>query len=130
MSTDPKEELLEALFDLAHDLGKYLRLPLAWLPAEATEAEVRVALERALLRTREGAAGVVSARALWDRFREETGGGAEGLDSFPALAAAVAQALSWEDRLAGPIDRAAALHDLSAVGDAIRTAIEELSHET
>ncbi len=125
MSTDPKEELLEALFDLAHDLGKYLRLPLAWLPAEATEAEVREALERALLRTREGAA-----RALWDRFREETGGGAEGLDSFPALAAAVAQALSWEDRLAGPIDRAAALHDLSAVGDAIRTAIEELSHET
>lgn len=44
------DETMDALLDLSHDLGKYLRLPLALLPVDAGPAEVREALawDRAL----------------------------------------------------------------------------------
>ncbi len=108
--------LREALSDLQHDLGKHLRLPLALLPRDAPDAEVREALATALRRTKRSARESKPARAIWAAFVAETG------DRWPALRAAVERALSWEAALDGadPIDRAAAERDLGAVGEVLR----------
>ena len=60
--------LIEALEDLAHDLGRHIRLPLALLPIDAPTTAVRDALERALYRTRCGPGGVWSADGLLAEF--------------------------------------------------------------
>jgi len=117
---------MERLLDLAHDLGKYLRLPLTMLPPSADQAQLRTALQMALLQTRRKQGQSVSARELWGGFRQELAPAFEGQPAFVALEAAVARALAWEDALSGarPLDRAAAERDLRAVGDAIERLIE------
>jgi hypothetical protein len=108
--------LREALSDLQHDLGKYLRLPLVLLPHDADDAAVREAVATALLRTKRSARATKTARAIWADFVAENG------DRWPALRAAVERALAWEAAIegAGPIDRAAAERDLGAVGEVLR----------
>jgi hypothetical protein len=63
--------LLEALDDLAHDLGRHIRLPLALLPIDAPAADVEAAVERAIRRTRTGPRGVVGADELLSDFLED-----------------------------------------------------------
>jgi hypothetical protein len=47
MRHELKEELLEALSDLKHDLGKYIKLPVTMLPREADPSEVALEVKRA-----------------------------------------------------------------------------------
>ena len=85
----------ESLDDLAHDLGRHVRLPLALLPESASPAEVRAALERGVNRTRSGPTGVLGAAALLAAFRAEVPaelqpdlrGLVEAVDAAVALAA-------------------------------------------
>jgi len=124
-----RDEMLDALLDLSHDLGKYLRMPLAMLPAEAGPGDVREALEHALRRTRVGPRGVRGAREIWAGFHEECAAALAGRPGFDALAGAVARALAWERAIDGveEIDRAALTRDFADVSRRIRELIEEVS---
>ncbi len=114
MNTD---DLLDALSDLQHDLGKYIAMPVTMLPASASDADLREALRSALLETRRSPAGIRSARSLWDAFLAEVGDALTETPGWRPLNAAVDRALAWEARLAGnaPLDRGAVTDDLRAV---------------
>ena len=125
MSPDALQDMLA---DLQHDLGKYMRLPVGMLPAQADQAQLRAALGEALQRTRRGPDGVTSARTLWAAFEAELAK-ALGDEQLRGLRAAVETALSWESELAegaAPIDRASLWRDLCAVGDAIEQLSDQL----
>jgi hypothetical protein len=130
MAKMSRDDLLDALFDLQHDLGKYLCLPLAWLPAEATPEEVRQAALKALLETRSGPTGMRSANDLWQAFLEEVGEGLKETHKWPALTSAVVQALAWSETLQEtdtPPNRATITADFTRVAHAIRHLIKELN---
>ena len=123
-----REALEDALLDLQHDLGKYLRLPLAYLPADADDDALRRAARAALMETRSRGETVVPARLLWRRFVEEARPAAQEIHGFAALEAIVLRALAWEEELEG-LDgsRRAALHaDLDAVAPAIRALLRQI----
>lgn len=120
-------DLEDALAELAHDLGKYLRLPLAWLPADAAPADVRAAAEKALFATLRSGGTQTSAAELWTRFLAEVDDHLAGFAHWPPLVDTVRTALGWGDRL-DAIDRAAITRDVSAVAPAIRALLDEVSH--
>jgi hypothetical protein len=124
-----RDDVLDALLDLKHDLGKYIRMPVAMLPREASNDDLREALETALLRTRSGPGGSRTAADLWKAFTEEVGGAIDGYESTPGLRAAVDRALEWRaalERNEGAIDRGQVEADTGAVGEAIQRLIEEV----
>jgi hypothetical protein len=125
------DDLLDALLDLKHDLGKYIYLPLAFLPEPATQAQLRDALTTALVRTRVTPQGIRSAQDIWEAFIRESGECAGTLQSFDHLRAIVSQALSWSEKLADSdldLDSNALRKDLSRVSEAISQVIEEVQH--
>ncbi len=124
-----RDDLLDALFDLQHDLGKYLCQPLAWLPADASPQEVREAALQALLTTRKGPTGTLSADDLWQGFIDEVGEDLDGTQEWPNLEHAVARALAWSETLEvadAPPNRPMITEDFKRVADAIRNLIKEL----
>jgi hypothetical protein len=122
-------EIVDAMLDVKHDLGKYIRMPIAMLPADAPDALVRAALLQALQRTRSGPRGVRSARFIWDAFCAEAAEVLKEEPAFAALTEAVARALAWEDRAAAaePIDRSSVEADFAAVGARIQELLDEVS---
>lgn len=122
--------LVDAILDLAHDLGKHIRLPLAMLPADATEAELRETVLRAIGRTRTGPGGTLPARRIWERFLEEAGPALDGAPALDLLREALERALAWEGKAASgaALDRGAIDADLAAVGARIRTLLDEVGH--
>jgi hypothetical protein len=122
------DALQETLIDLKHDLGKYLVLPLAMLPRDAAQADVRAALARALLQTRKDRAGTHTARSVWQRFEGELAPALSASPAYAALRAAVERALAWEPRLAdeAALERTAIETDLRAVQHAIAALIAEV----
>ncbi|MEZ4472607.1 MAG: hypothetical protein R3F60_17860 [bacterium] len=123
--TDPTT-LVDLLADLQHDLGKYLRLPLAWLPADADDAGVHAAAREALLATRRVGGQTHAAADIWRAFLADVQGHLDDRAAWPPLVATVDRALAWAERLDGPLDRAALTADLAAVGPAIRTLLDEV----
>jgi hypothetical protein len=124
-----KDELLEALYDLKHDLGKYIRLPVAMLPVNVEIDEVISAAKMAIERTRRGPGGDISAAALWERFVSEWHEVAEAFNTYQPLGQAVSRAVSWSARVEHrkeSWEREALERDLSAVGEAIQSLIEEV----
>lgn len=127
ISPEDREALLDAVLDLQHDLGKHLHVPVAWLPPDATHADVRRAARTALHETRRGPDGPRSARRIWSEFRLEVGDALTGRRAWAPMEKAVMRALDWTGRLDTPsIDRAALQGDLAAVGPAIRALVAEL----
>jgi len=122
VAPEEREKLLEVLSDLKHDLGKYIRLPFTMLPPGADWDETRTALRHALLETRSGPGGVLSARALWSRFKETAGGRLGAFSGWIALEAAVERALAWEACVEGdgPLPRDDIERDLSAISGGIQ----------
>ena len=112
---------MDVLSDLKHDLGKHLPRPVRWLPEGASPDELREALTQALSRTHGGR----GAAAIWAEGAAELAPVA-GWPAFKALAAAVARALAWGERLDGPLDRAAVEADLLAVGPAVADLMDEV----
>jgi hypothetical protein len=122
MSLSP-DDVVDILDDLQHDLGKYLYLPLAFLPAGAPDAAVREAARRGLLETRRAGAKIDDAASIWRTFHEEVGCALDEIGLFQALVLRVESAFEWTDRLREetvPIDRLRLEADFSAVGRAIR----------
>lgn len=123
------DAFLDLLLDLEHDLGKYLLLPIAWLPKSASEAELREALRRALTETRSQGGQTRSARSLWGAFEAEvaTHPELEQHPGFARLRAAVERALGWERELSqlGGLEREAIERDFRDV----RRAITDLARE-
>jgi 4-alpha-glucanotransferase len=119
------DALIDELCDLQHDLGKYILLPLSFLPADAPAVEIRAALRRALSETRSNRDRVVPARELWREFQAAVGDSLEHLSTYAALRRAVERALAWEE-MTGELDRAAVTADLAAVRPAVRAVIDEV----
>jgi len=122
-------EIVDAILDVKHDLGKYIRMPIAMLPEDATDTAVREALLQALRRTRVGPRGVRSARSIWDDFEAEVAPSLGKEPTFVALADAVARALAWEERAVGaaPIDLRSLEAEFAAVGARIQELLNEVS---
>jgi hypothetical protein len=122
-------EIVDAVLDVKHDLGKYIRMPIAMLPAGAPDAAIRAALLQALLRTRTGPNGALSARSIWDAFSAEVAEALQEEPAFAALAESVVRALAWEDKAAAaePIDRSSVEADFAAVGARIQELLNEVS---
>ncbi len=122
-----RDELLDLLADLQHNLGKYIRLPMAMLGEGAGEEQYRTALKSALLQTRRGPSGVLSAQQIWDSFIQEAGPQLRGMPEFRALVTAVKQALAWEiyiDPGSPPMPLSDIQDDLASISDAIRHLLE------
>jgi hypothetical protein len=117
-----REDLIELLRDLRHDLGKYIRLPLAMLPREAGDEEVRSALRQALQATRRGPAGDVPARAIWQQFLEQCRGNLP-LPSWPRLCEAVGEALALEGQLDPPTLLRPPGHEGQAARSSLRSSL-------
>jgi hypothetical protein len=67
---EAREDLIDELGDLRHDLGKYIGFETRMVGDE--EAELRAALERDLLRTRDHRGQPESCWAIWARLRPGT----------------------------------------------------------
>jgi hypothetical protein len=120
------DDARDLLSDLAHDLGKYLVRPLAWLPADASAEAVRLAAVQALNETMRGPRGVRSAAQIWAEFLAEIEHTLASEPTWAALVNCVEVALAWGERLHAPVDRAAIQADFTAVGVAVRTLMGEL----
>lgn len=132
MEPATKEDLLDLLLDLKHDLGKYIVLPVSMLPADAGTEQVHQALEMALMRTRVGPRGVRSAGQIWKEFVADEQGRLAHLVGRPALTGAVENALALERVLrpgSQPPVRLLLRRKLAAVSVAIADLIEELNNE-
>ena len=128
---DPEklEELVDALYELKHDLGKYIRLPVAMLPKEAPLEDVIAAVTRGIDRTRNGPRGVRSARDIWRAFHAEWGDALGALEIYEALGVAVERAVGWSAQVAAADSewrRADVERDLTAVGRGIEALLVEV----
>jgi hypothetical protein len=65
-----ENETLELLYDLKHDLGKYVQLPFMMLPQDAEEYDIRDALRVGLFETRSVNNQVKTAKDIWHFFEE------------------------------------------------------------
>jgi hypothetical protein len=130
MDLSQRHETIDLLLDLKHDLGKYLRLPLAWLPDHASNDDVRSALSKALFTTRTNADGSFkTAATIWCEFKAESTP-LTGHAGWHQMQNAVERALKWETTMATEeiIDRDRAKLELSNVYDVISTLIEEVKN--
>ena len=125
MTTD---DLLDALADLQHDLGKYTAMPVTMLSTDATDADLREAVRVALRETRRSPTATRSAGEIWDAFLAEVGDALAGSHAWEALCTAVDRARAWELRLPGnaPLDRGAVTGDLCAISTRIRALTAEI----
>jgi hypothetical protein len=123
-------EVIDAILDLKHDLGKHIRLPVAMLPVGASDAEIKEAVLRAIARTRSGPSGTRSARAIWSAFAAEVEEALAGRAELDRLREAVERALAWEGRASGEaaLDRRALDSDLGAVSARIQELLDEVAH--
>ena len=122
-----RAELIDLLLELQHDLGKYLVMPLLFLPKEAGPEAIREALHKALFATREGPRGKRTARAIWEAFLDEGGAALRLARGLPQLSATVERALGWASHVDDPkLDRGQLEIELGAVAPAVRALIREL----
>ncbi|MCK9523724.1 MAG: hypothetical protein M0R76_11900 [Proteobacteria bacterium] len=94
--TSAADDVLEGLLDLQHDLAKYLRMPVAMLPADASASDLRAALHQALLETRRRGTDTRTAWQLWQNFLDSAPPALVSHPRFDALSQSVAAA--WQLR--------------------------------
>ncbi len=125
-----REALLEALYDLKHDLGKYIRLPVTLLPKDAAREDLVHQTRKAVFETRQGPDGVLSAEEVFKRFAAEWDAVARAFNGYGTVREALARAVLWGERVADPTarwERDDLVRDLSRVGAAIQAWIQEVS---
>jgi len=123
-----REEFLEDLCDLKHDLGKYILLPVALLPKDAEPDELLDAVRTALDRTRMSGNQTLSAAVIWDRFVEKWKGKQLPAEAFQNLRFAIERALELKEQLHSgrtPIDR----DNIQQILGSVRAKIEEMIAE-
>ncbi|MEL6758756.1 MAG: hypothetical protein AAFP04_00005 [Myxococcota bacterium] len=133
MSNVTRETAIDRLYDLQHDLAKYIRMPLAFLPSHATPDEVRVALQRALRTTYRRAEDVLPASMLWQQCADSLPDAVRAHASFERLERVIERALAWDaaiDDVRVTIDRNRVLGDFGAITAAIDLLIADVELET
>jgi hypothetical protein len=128
MAHDTLSEVLDAL---RHDLGKYLLMPIAMLPRDASAEQLRAALHDALLRTQRGAS-TRSAEEIYAQARAAMLELNVNTDRLATLDAAVQGALRWQgvlDDTSRLLDRDVLLKELGAVRQAIAALQAEVDDE-
>jgi len=131
LTPEQMEALEECLFDLKHDLGKYVKLPLGMLPKDAPWDQVVAQVRLAVYETRKGPRGVISAADLFSAFADEWRATLSGTPSFQGLERAVHEACALPDRVAkgqGAISRDEAERMLGAVSVSIQALMDEVLH--
>ena len=129
MDNDTLEALEESLYDLQHDLGKYVRLPVSMLPKDAPWETVVEQAIAAVERTRKGPSGVVSAKMLLDRFAADWEEKLASVSLYQSVKSAVAETAVLVGRIregdSSP-DRAEVEAVLGAVSEAIGRLMDEV----
>ncbi|MEO1482847.1 MAG: hypothetical protein AAFU77_12135 [Myxococcota bacterium] len=131
-SMDARNAVVDRLYDLQHDLAKYLRMPLTFLPSHSTAYDLRDAVHRALRETYRRGDRLVRADELWAECAEWLPVSVKKLESFRRLDAAVTRAVAWERSIDNPaitLERSVVLADFSAVGAAIDLLIMDVESE-
>ena len=131
MNPDVREALEESLYDLKHDLGKYIRLPVSMLPKDALWTEVTAQVEQGVLRTRKGPTGTISAAELLEKFHIEWGAMLADRPAYAAVQEAVAAACELPRHLGVPDERWTrdrVERILGAVSDTIQQLMDEVTH--
>ncbi len=129
MTPETREDLLDALFDLKHDLGKYIQWPVGMLPDDASDADLRNALKSALFFTRKKGTEAVSAREIFAAFEKEWGEVAGEFRAYGDLKQAVEAALGLEALLEAKgtnIEKESCLKTLRRVGQEAAKLINEV----
>ena len=123
MANHARVELIEHIEDLEHDLGKYLLLPLAMLPHDASSKMVVDAALQGLLRTRSHNGQSQTALELFEQFQRVFEAQCEPLSHWQSLVEAMKVAWAWHKKLQDGevvVARKAIESDFRAVGQAIR----------
>jgi hypothetical protein len=129
--SDTREALEESLYDLKHDLGKYVRLPVSMLPKDASWDEVAAQTAQAVLRTRTGPSGTVSAVMLMERFHAEWGATLADQPAYREVQAAVASVCALPDQVQKPdpnLTREKVEAVLAEVSQTIQRLMDEVAH--
>jgi hypothetical protein len=129
LDDDKLEELRETLYDLKHDLGKYIKLPVTMLPKDAPPSIVAEAVLRGIRETRKSPRGVLSAKMLFSAFDARYGDALSHLASYAALKSSVARAEAWArsaEAAPSSMIREAVEPDLQAVSEAIGALLSEV----
>ena len=128
-SMDTENPVLDALDQLKHDLGKYMRMPVAFLAPDASKDDLKQALEMALLQTRSGGGRTQTAKEIWQDFLVDNSSALEGHIGFTELTSAVESALAWEAALSDEsrLDQVAITRDLGKVSVLISSLMQELN---
>ena len=131
MATDADSpvELLDSLYDLQHDLGKHIRLPVALLPEDAEPSAVRQAIGAALRRTGQHQGKPKGAKIIWREFCAQHATQLEMYSTWSGLVEAVSTAIAWEDALdqtERDIPRETVLRDFTSLARAIDRMIDEV----
>jgi hypothetical protein len=132
MDTDTREALEESLYDLKHDLGKYILLPVSMLPDDATREAVAAQTRRAILQTVKGPRGELSAAALFEKFALEWKETLASFETYREVERSVAAATALLDELAqkGPVlTRARAAAVLGEVSCSIQRLMDEVLND-
>jgi hypothetical protein len=131
MDTATKEALLESLYDLKHDLGKYIKMPVAMLPKDASWDEVTAQVRKAVHKTRKGQSGEISAATLFQRFVDEWEQHLASNKAYQQVALSVEAAIELNDRVEQcepGLTRAEIEQVLGAVSIAISSLMDEVNH--
>lgn len=116
------ESVVDRLYDLQHDLAKYIRMPLTFLPSHATDVELREALHRALRETYRRGDEIIRAESLWRECVATIPSSVRRSESFQRLENAVTRALAWEHSIDDhdqSLDRQEILSDFGSITAAI-----------
>ena len=76
------EDLEDLALDLQHDLGKYVRLPVAMLPKDCDDDALRAAVIVGVRHTRRSPRGVRSAEEIWKDAQAEAGSAMDGFGAW------------------------------------------------
>lgn len=94
-----QDDVVDALMDLKHDLGKYLLIPFSMLSDFPTKQDVHEAIRNALFATRKKGDQFIPAVDLWNGFLDEVGAFVQKLNGFHRLDAAVKKVLGLKTLL-------------------------------
>lgn len=116
---------IECIDDLRHDLAKYLRQPLAYLPKDAPQEAVESAIDRALLETRRGPQGARPAAEIWHELQSKLSAEFRATREFNTLQLRVESALALA-HAPHPRDRAIAMRVFDEVLAATTEALDRM----
>jgi hypothetical protein len=130
LSSEKKEELLNACLSLQGALGQRLFEHVAHLNRRSDDNDIREALDEALNRTVVINGETKAAKKIWQEFARTYTRDLRPYEDFGELVSAMRTALAWNDALEDPetpIHRQEMKADLTGISNAIRDLVIELN---